>query len=116
MPFPFGQDIVLIRRSTTGNDEWGDESGTTTEETVTGAFSPGGMIGGGGRSGSEADGLGVVTQPTVYLPGATVDLSFLDAVRVEGVTYEIDGQPIPWRNPFTGNRPGVEVRLAARET
>lgn len=113
--FPFGQDIVLIRRTTTGNDEWGDESGTTAEETVTGAFSPGGMIG-GGRAGSEADGLGVVTQPTVYLPGATVDLSFLDAVRVDGITYEIDGQPIPWRNPFTGNRPGVEVRLAARET
>lgn len=115
MTFPFGQDIVLVLRTSTGVDEFGDEAGTVVERTVVGAFSPGGVTA-GGRAGSESDATGVVTQPTVYLPSTSADLSFLDAVRVDGVTYEVDGRPIVWRNPFTGARPGVEVRLATRET
>jgi hypothetical protein len=58
----------------------------------------------------------VVLQPAVYLPADVVDLTRLDAVRVDGVTYEVDGRPITWQNPLTGARPGVEVRLTTRET
>lgn len=108
MRFPFGQSIVLIRRTSSGVDEYGDDAPISTEETVVGAFSP--------KGSAEASGTGVVTQPTVYLPAEAADLTFLDAVRVNGITYEVDGAPMVWDNPFTGERFGVEVRLTGRET
>ncbi|NUT04720.1 MAG: hypothetical protein HOV76_14670 [Hamadaea sp.] len=108
MQFPFGQEITLIFRTPGNTDEYGDETGTATEETVLGAFSP--------KGSAEANGTGIVTQPTVYIPPRPADLTFLDAVRVAGITYEIDGAPIVWDNPFTSESFGVEVRLTGRET
>jgi hypothetical protein len=113
--FPFGQDVVLLLRTSTGVDEFGDDTASVVERTVRGAYSPGGVVGGGGRAGAESETTGVVLQPTVYLPADATDLNRLDGVRVDGVTYEVDGQPIRWNNPFTGAKPGIEVRLAARE-
>lgn len=114
MNFPFGTPVDLLKRTAAGHDEYGDETDTVTTETVVGAFSPGGVAG-AGRSGSESDTTGVITQPTVYLPPG-VDLSSLDAIRVDGRVYEVDGNPIPWSNPFTGLQFGVEVRLTGRES
>jgi hypothetical protein len=55
----------------------------------------------------------VTTQPTVYyLPGTDVDA--VDAVTVNGLLYEVDGEPNVWPpSPFTGWQPeySVEVRL-----
>lgn len=107
--FPFGREIGLIRRTKLPTpDAYGDDQYTVTEETVRGAYSPAGS--------AEAKGTGVVTQPTVYLPPGLAPLTFNDAVRVDGVIYEIDGDPMDWQNPFTGHKPGIEVRLVGRST
>lgn len=107
--FPFGREIVLLRRSPSTTDDYGDQTGVATEETVIGAFAPGGS--------AEANGTGVViSHPTVYLPPGIAHLSAIDAVKVDGVLYEVDGLPIVWQNPMSGWTPGVEVRLVARES
>jgi hypothetical protein len=102
--FPFGQTVTLVKRVKSGTDAFGNDVFSTTSVDVLGAFTPGG-------SSEQVQGQDVViTQPTVYLPAGT-DVSAVDAIDVAGDRYEVDGSPNDWRNPFTGWRPGVEVKL-----
>lgn len=103
-PFPYGHQITLVRRIAGPEDDYGDETVTTAEETVTGAFDPGGF--------SERDDVTDV-RPAVLLPPGH-DLTFLDAVRYAGVTYEVDGPPQVWDSPFTGRKFGMRVPLKAQ--
>jgi hypothetical protein len=102
--FPFGVPITLLTRTKGAPDALGNDTWTTTSTTVRGAFNPG--------SSSEAvQGQDLLTvQPSVYLPAGTV-VGAVDAVQVDGQTYEVDGSPNDWVNPFTGWNPGIEVRL-----
>lgn len=69
-----------------------------------GAFNPGTSV-------ESLGGRDLLTvQPAVYLPAGT-SIAAVDAVEVRGLTYEVDGSPNDWVNPFTGWNPGVEVRL-----
>ena len=52
----------------------------------------------------------VIVEPTLYIP-FEADVKPRDRVRVEGVTYEVEGQPRRWRSPFTGRTPGAVVTL-----
>jgi hypothetical protein len=103
--FPFGTPITLITRSGETTDSYGDEDVTATEVTVIGAFDPGGGY-------SEQDDT-TDTRPSVLLPPGSV-VTWIDAVRVAGITYEVDGPPMPWNNPLTGRQFGVQVRLKAQ--
>ncbi|HEX5541114.1 MAG TPA: hypothetical protein VFX60_06060 [Micromonospora sp.] len=42
-------------------------------------------------------------------PGA--DVLATDRMEVRGLTYEVEGEPGEWRNPFTGWLPGIQVAL-----
>jgi hypothetical protein len=102
--FPFGQTVTLVKRVKGGPDDFGNDTWTTTMTDVRGAFAPGSSV-------EQIQGQDiVVTQPTVYLPPGT-DATAIDAVQVDGLQYEIDGDPRNWVNPFTGWRAGVEVPL-----
>lgn len=104
MTFPFGATVTLVRRVKSGEDAFGNDTFSTTSQTVVGAYSPGG-------SSEQVQGQDVVvTQPTVYLPTGT-DLRAVDAIDIGGERFEVDGTPGEWQNPFTGWRPGLEVRL-----
>lgn len=103
MTFPYGQDIVLHRRVKVGTDAYNVDTWTVTDDIVRGAFAP------GPTSEPDRDAT-ALSQPAVYLPSGT-DVSYVDTVTVAGATYEVDGQPGEWVNPFTGWHPGVEVRL-----
>ncbi|MGZ6806389.1 MAG: hypothetical protein ACXVGG_07115 [Mycobacteriaceae bacterium] len=104
MTFPFGQTVTLVKRVKSGQDAFGNDVYSTTTVAVSGAFAPGG-------SSEQLQGQDVViTQPTVYLPAGT-DVSAVDAIDVAGQRFEVDGSPNDWQNPFTGWRPGVEVKL-----
>lgn len=104
MTFPFGQVVSLVKRVKSGEDALGNDVFSTSSTDVLGAFTPGG-------SSEQVQGQDtVITQPTVYLPAGT-DVSAVDAIDVEGDRYEVDGSPNDWQNPFTGWRPGVEVKL-----
>jgi hypothetical protein len=102
--FPFGQPIVLVRRVKAAPDVLGNDTWTTTTSTVSGAFNPGTSV-------ELVQGEDILTtQPTVMLPPGTL-VEAIDAVQVDGLTYEVDGSPNSPVNPFTGWRPGVVVKL-----
>lgn len=103
MIFPFGQTITLRHRTPNGTDSYGDDAWTVTTTTAVGAFAP-------ARSVETDSGTATTLQPAVYLPPGT-GVDWLDAVIVDGVTYEVDGSPNVWTQPFTGWQPGVEVLL-----
>ncbi len=53
---------------------------------------------------------GAVFGATVYLdPG--VDIRHSDQVDIEGVTWDVDGEPQYWTDPFTGQPKGIQVDL-----
>jgi hypothetical protein len=52
----------------------------------------------------------VITQPEVYAPTGS-DVLAGDRLVVRGVTFEVDGNPGDYRNPFTGWRPGIVIAL-----
>lgn len=104
MTFPFGTSITLLTRTKGAPDAYGNDTWTTTSSTVRGAFNP-------GASSEAVQGQDLLTvQPAVYLPPGTV-VAAVDAVQVDGLTYEVDGNPNAWTNPFTAHDFGVEVRL-----
>jgi hypothetical protein len=102
--FPFGEPITLVTRTKGQPDALGNDTWTTATTSVRGAFNPGTSV----ESVQGQDLL--VTQPSVYLPAETV-VGAIDAVQVGGLTYEVDGSPNNWRNPFTNWQPAVEVKL-----
>jgi hypothetical protein len=102
--FPFGQPVVLVKRIKGQPDDYGNDTWTTEEVTVTGAFNPGTSL-------EQVQGQDLlVVQPSVYLP-PDVDVAAVDAVKIGGLQYEVDGAPNRWANPFTGWSAGVEVKL-----
>jgi hypothetical protein len=102
--FPFGQPITLIRRTKGAPDSWGNDTWTTTSTVVSGGFNPGNSV-------ELVQGQDLLTtQPTVMLPPGT-PVAAIDAVQVDGLTYEVDGSPNSPINPFTGWAPGVVVKL-----
>lgn len=47
---------------------------------------------------------------TVLAPPGTVVAS-TDRVNVDGVTFEVVGEPVVWVSPYTGRSPGVQINL-----
>lgn len=105
MSYPFGKTVTLVGRVKTSTDSDGNDVltstlttlercpfwwGTTTEQTQARDT--------------------VTSDATVILPVDT-DVSAVDAVTVDGQTFQVDGVPMPWESPFTGWEPGIEVRL-----
>lgn len=107
MNAPFGPTVTLVSRTVTGVDTDGNDTYTTVETPVQAqAFDPGGSIEVLGDQDT------VTTTPTLYLP-PSVAVGSVDAVIVNGVTYEVDGSPSTYTNPFTGWTPGTVVKLRA---
>lgn len=50
---------------------------------------------------------------TIIMPTGT-DVSQLDRLVVRGVEMIVAARPFPWRSPFTGWAPGIEVRANTR--
>lgn len=109
MTVPFTIPISLIGRAATAEDTYGDDVlSDAPPVVVAGVFYP-------GTSGENTEGQDqVITQPTVYLPD--VDLTAVDAVIVNGVTYEVDGDPLNWpANPFTAWRSPLPLQVPLRK-
>jgi hypothetical protein len=101
---PFTRPVTVVKRTRGLPDAFGNDTWTTSASVVRGVFAPGASV-------EQIQGQDtLVTQPIVYLPAGT-DVTHLDAVVVDGVTYEVDGSPSDWTHALTGWRPGIEVRL-----
>lgn len=57
---------------------------------------------------------GVVIGWTLYLPHG-VDVEPTDRIEARGKTYEIDGEPGDWTNPYTARGAGIELALKTVE-
>ena len=103
--------IVRVRVAPGGTDKYGDPIvGTQDRTPIEGAsVAP--------RESSESDDrgrVGVIVGLTLIAPYDT-DLAFTDQVEVDGVLYDIEGEPGWWRNHFTGWEAGLTAALRRAE-
>lgn len=104
MDFPYGVTITL-RSTVTTTDDHGNSSTVVTE-------APWGPCAVAPRYATEsADDRvpPVIVGKIVY--GPTVTINADDTLVIAGETWQVDGLPGEWVNPFTGWSPGVEVPI-----
>lgn len=102
---PFPEVASIVTRGVTGQDSDGNDVYGETTTATWGVFAPEGSA----ESVQARD--AVTTTPRFFLaPDAPVP-SATDRLTVRGVTYDIDGEPQVFHNPFTGDNPGPVLRL-----
>lgn len=109
VPFSGTEPITLVLNGAVTGDDVGDPVPAQTEELVYGLFAP-------GSSTENPAQDSVLTKPAVFFPGGLPDgvtVSWIDAVKVRGTTYQVDGVSGDWRGGFSGASLGVVVRLGA---
>lgn len=104
MPFTYGQTVTVERRTVSGTDSYGNNVYSFVKEDVDlCVVQP--------SASSEqlqfADQL--TTGITVFFPPNT-DLSYIDAIIVDGDVYEVQGTPNEWVSPFSGHVGPVQVQ------
>lgn len=102
MDFPHGVTITLRSVATTTDDN-GD---STTVPTDT-SWGPCAVAPRYATESSDPRVPPVIVGKVVYGPTVAIDSD--DLLVIDGVTYQVDGLPGEWQNPFTGWAPGIEV-------
>lgn len=111
MRHPTGVTVTLVDRQVV-RDRYGNETVTETRTDIPDcAVAPRAAAGG---EQVEQGRTGVIVGLTAYLPYGT-DVDAADAIEINGRTYQVDGMPGSWSNPFTGTQAGVEVALRRAE-
>ncbi len=100
---PHGQYVTLRHRVVAGQDEYNNDTYSFIEVQV-GPCSV--------QQASSQEEVSFADQVTksvlVYMPYGT-NVSYLDAMIINGVEYEIIGQPDSWVSPFSGRTAPVRV-------
>lgn len=52
---------------------------------------------------------------TVYVPGVGHDITHLDRMEIPAGVFEVEGDPNPWANPYSGTEPGTVVQVRRLE-
>ena len=101
---PRGETVVLLRRTVTGEDRYGNDRYTSSEVPI-----PGCAVRALSSQEQLAAGRDTITDSieVVFPPGTAV--TAVDRMRTRGLTYEIDGTPDEQYDPMTGVEPGVRV-------
>ena len=101
--------VVRLRPTASGVDRYNNATFVWASTPLPGVwlFDPGGSI-----EPVAVDRAATVTQPTLYAPGWTPDLTEADRVTVDGLPYLIDGKPAAW-SYWAGGPAGLVVRLRA---
>jgi hypothetical protein len=98
-----GQYVTLRHRVVAGQDEYNNDTYAFTEVQV-GPCSV--------QPTSSRESINFTDQVTtgvlVFMPHGT-NLSFLDAIIVDGIEYEVIGDPESWVSPFSGHTAPVRV-------
>ncbi|HWI69077.1 MAG TPA: hypothetical protein VNS88_11970 [Nitrospiraceae bacterium] len=98
-----GQYVTLRHRVVSGRDEYNNDTYTFTEVKV-------GPCSVQQTDSREATNFTdqVATGVLVFMPYGT-DVEFLDAMIIDGIEYEIVGDPEGWVSPFSGHTAPVRV-------
>jgi len=102
MDFPHGVTITL--RSTVTTD---DGFGNATTETTESQWGPCAVAPRYATEQADPRVPPVIVGKIVYGPPTAIDSD--DTLVIDGETYQVDGLPGEWTNPFTGWQPGIEV-------
>jgi len=107
---PFTQQVTLVTRTVSGQDAYGNDVFTETSTVVDGCVVW--PRDGNGTSGNEqVQGKDmVIVGLSLLLPAGTV-VTATDRIVVNGLSYEVTGEPGHFSSPFTGLDPGVLVGL-----
>lgn len=112
--FPFGESVVRLRAkrkvdpyTNEARPDWSQSPESLTIDDC--AFNPGGS-----HESVEPGREPILSKPTVYAPYGA-DILAGDRLVVRGVTFDVDGHPSQWRNPFTGWQAGVSVTLISKD-
>lgn len=103
-----GELVTILHRTEVGTDPYGQsvygwpEPGTTVESL--------GVAPRGSQEPAEVGRQQVITGLTVYLPRG-VQVTAYDRVIARGETWEVEGEPGLWVNPYTTEPSGLEVAL-----
>lgn len=103
----FGEPIVLHSRTVTGQDIYHSDVYSSTDTATSGAFAPAGST-------EVVQGQDTITtQDSVYITDLTglPAVEAIDQLTVRGVTYDVDGTPALWVNPWSGETDGLVIRL-----
>ena len=104
MTFPFGETVTVHRQGP--RDDFGDPTPVSTHQIRGVGIAP--------RRSSETNSPTrntLVYGLTAYMP-ADADIRATDVVeRPDGTRWNVVGEPMRWRSPFTGWAPGTEVDL-----
>lgn len=105
MDFPYAKKVTYVDRSPSGQDLDGNDAWTETQTTTAAVFAP------GGSAEITTGGDMVNTQPTLYGVDQALPVKSTDRFIVDGISFEVDGDPQAYLNPFTGWAPGLVVPL-----
>jgi len=100
---PNGKMVTLRHRVVAGQDNYGNDTLSFTEVNI-GPCSV--QQGHSGEVQTYTD--RTVTDITVYVPYGT-DVGFLDVMIVDGLEYEVTGDPATWQSPFSGHTAPIRV-------
>jgi hypothetical protein len=100
----YGSTVTIQRRAVSGTDAYGDDQYSITTVDV---FPCSVQYGGSSEIVEGTDQLNA--DISVYVPSGT-DVSYIDALLIDGVQYEVQGQPMQGISPFTGGRPPILIR------
>ena len=100
---PYGETITIRQRVVSGQDEYGNDTLSFVEVQV-GPCSI--QQGQSGEVRAYTD--RVTTDITVFVPYGT-DVGFLDVIIVDGVEYEVLGDPAHWVSTFSGRTAPIRI-------
>jgi hypothetical protein len=100
--FPHGVTITITSVTTTD-----DGLGNTTETVTETTWGPCAVAPRYATESTDPRVPPVIVGKMVYGPRVALDSD--DRLVIDGVTYQVDGLPGEWTNPFTGWDAGIEV-------
>lgn len=111
MNVPYGAEITITTRTVAVDengqpilDSYGNPTFDETTSIVTGIFSPS-----AGTESTNAEDR-VTSTPQAFLP-ITAVIASTSKLTVNGLDYEVTGEPEVWASAFSGWRPGIAVNL-----
>lgn len=101
--FPAGETLTII--GTASTDRFGDITDSGNDIDV-----PGCVVWPAGSTEQQTLSDTTTADLEALLPPDTA-IARTSRVRYRGDDYDVDGEPFDFTNPFTGGRPGVQVKL-----
>lgn len=101
---PYGVIVTIKNRFIDGQDQFGNDTYSFTAQEV----GPCSVQQGTTRETITATDQ-VATGMVLFAPYGT-DVSYQDAVIINGVEYEVSGDPESWLSPFSGNTSPVRIQ------